>query len=130
MCTIYSIYILYFIYILFHIISFSLFLFFFFLTAPQHMEFPGQGSDPSRNCDLCHSCSNTGSLLNPLCQAGDRTCRCRDTVNPVVPQWELLFFIFFILFFIFGCSVQRLDVGSQFPDQGLNPSPSSESVKS
>ena len=50
-------------------------LFFFFplLATPQHMEFPGQGSDPSQSCNVCHSCSNTGSF-NPLCQAGYWTC--------------------------------------------------------
>ena len=37
------------------------------------MEFPGQGSDLSRRCNLCHSCSNTGSF-NPLCRAGAQTC--------------------------------------------------------
>ena len=33
----------------------------------------------------------------------------------------------FIYAFIFGCSVQWLDVGSQFPDQGLNLGHSGES---
>ena len=35
----------------------------FFLAAPQHMEFPGQESDPSHSCDLSHS-SNAGSLTH------------------------------------------------------------------
>ena len=47
--------------------------FFFFLADPQHMEFPGQGSDPSHIFDLCRSYSNAGSF-NPLCQPGDQTC--------------------------------------------------------
>ena len=34
------------------------------------------------------------------------------------------------LIFIFSCMMQWLDVGSQFPDQGLNPGFSSESAKS
>ena len=42
----------------------------FFSSIPslQHMEFPGQGSDPSCSCNLhlCHSCSNARSF-NPLC---------------------------------------------------------------
>ena len=29
-------------------------------------------------------------------------------------------------FVFFGCLVQQLDVGSQFPDQGLNPGHSAE----
>ena len=33
---------------------------FSFLAARQHVEFPGQGSDPSHSCDL--SCGNTRSL--------------------------------------------------------------------
>lgn len=34
----------------------------FFLAGPQHMDFLGQGSDLNCNCDLCRSCSNTGSF--------------------------------------------------------------------
>lgn len=41
------------------------FLFFLFLTSPRHMEFPGQGSDPSRHCNLCSSCS--ARSFNPQC---------------------------------------------------------------
>ena len=44
-----------------------------FLAASQYMEFAGQGSDLSQNCELCHSCSNARSF-NPLCQAQARTC--------------------------------------------------------
>ena len=33
-----------------------------FLGTPKHMEFLGQGLEPSLNCDLSHSCDNTGSL--------------------------------------------------------------------
>ena len=35
-------------------------------------KFLGQGLNPSRSHDLCHSCDNTGSF-NPLCWAGDQT---------------------------------------------------------
>ena len=38
---------------------------FLFLATPRHMEFPGQGSDPSCCCHLCW-------ILNPLCWTGDR----------------------------------------------------------
>ena len=42
-----------------------LFLFFsFFLAAPRHMKFLGQGSDLSCSCDLSHSCSDAGSLTH------------------------------------------------------------------
>ena len=34
------------------------------------------------------------------------------------------------LFFSSGCSEQQLSVGSQFPDQGLNPALHGESAKS
>ena len=68
----------------------------FFLSAtPWHMEFSGQGSDPSCSGDLLHSCSNARSL-NTLCQAEDRTCvlvlqrcgqsRCTTAGTPVTPQ--------------------------------------------
>ena len=55
------------------IILVLLFFFFSFFATPQHMEFLGQGLDLSCICNLQHSCGNAGSL-NPLCQAGDRTC--------------------------------------------------------
>ena len=32
-----------------------------------------------------------------------------------------VFFLSFFLFFFFGCNVQQLVVGSQFPGQGSNP---------
>ena len=44
-----------------------------FLAASQRMDFPGQGSDPSRSCNLCLGCGNASSF-NPLCQAWDGTC--------------------------------------------------------
>ena len=46
---------------------------FVFLAAPKHMEFPSQGSDPSRSCDLY--CSyGSARPFNPLGQAGALTC--------------------------------------------------------
>lgn len=46
--------------------------FFFFLAAPWHMEFPGQGSDPSHSRDLSFSSGNARSLTPPH-QARDQT---------------------------------------------------------
>ena len=46
---------------------------FSFLAIPRHMEFLGQGSGLRHSCDLCSSCSNTGSF-NPLFQARNQTC--------------------------------------------------------
>ena len=43
---------------------FCLFVFFSFLAFLRHMEFPGQGSDPSHSCDLSCSCSITGCLTH------------------------------------------------------------------
>ena len=40
---------------------FQFFFFLLFLAAPQHMEFPGQGSDLSRSYNLSCSCGNAGS---------------------------------------------------------------------
>ena len=42
-------------------------LLFSFLAAPQHMAFPGQGSDPSLHCNVRHSCGNTKSLPHCAC---------------------------------------------------------------
>jgi len=51
----------------------SLVFFFFlpFLAAKQHMEFLGQGSDPSHSCYLSRSCGNAGAF-NPPCPARDQ----------------------------------------------------------
>ena len=51
-----------------------LFTYFFpLLASPRHMEFLGQVSDTSCACNLCHSCSKTGSS-NPMYRARDWTC--------------------------------------------------------
>lgn len=50
----------------FNVSTSARFFFFFFLADLQHVEFPGQGSDPSWSCNLCHSRSNVG-FPNPLC---------------------------------------------------------------
>ena len=69
------------------------FLFLFpFLAALRHMEFLGQGSDPSR------SCGNAGFLtywawprVEPVSQ------HCQDATNSVAPQWEHHYCFFFLL---------------------------------
>ena len=38
--------------------------------------------------------------------------------------------LLFVCLFVYGCVAQQFDVGSQFPDQGLNPGGSLESAKS
>ena len=43
-----------------------------FLSTPQHMEFPRQGSDLSLSCNFHSICSNAESF-NPLFQAEDQT---------------------------------------------------------
>ena len=64
--------------------------FFLFLVTLRHMEFLGQGSDPSHSQDLSCSCSNDRSLthcarlgIEPASQ------RSQDAADPVVPQQEL-----------------------------------------
>ena len=45
----------------------SLIILFLFQLHPWHMgiwKLLGQGWNPSHSCDLCHSCSNTGSLIH------------------------------------------------------------------
>ena len=69
-----------------------LFFFFFLLLAiPWHMEFPGQGSDPSHSCNLSCSCSNATSLthrtrpgIEPVSQHSQDAA-----ADPAVPQQEL-----------------------------------------
>ena len=80
--------------------SVTVLLFFFFFSFCflfWHMEFPGQGLDPSHRCNLCYSHGNAKSF-NPLFRARDWTCvltlqRCCQshcaTVEPIVPQWEI-----------------------------------------
>ena len=75
---------------------------FSFLAAPRHMEFMGQGSDPSHSHDLSHSCSNAGSLthcgrprIEPVTQHS------QDSTDSIVPQEELLYIYLFILIFNF-----------------------------
>lgn len=44
-----------------------IFIFIYFLATLQHMEFLGQGSDPSCRCDLCLSRGNARSFNPPAC---------------------------------------------------------------
>ena len=64
--------------------------FFFFFSAPWHMELLSQGSDWSCSCELSRNCSNTGFLTH--C-AGlgitPKSQHSQDTADPVMPQWEL-----------------------------------------
>ena len=67
------------------------FCFFVFFLFWLHMEFPGQGSDPSHSWDLCQSCRNSGSF-NPLCQGQGANLHpgpAEYAANPLVPQGEL-----------------------------------------
>ena len=63
--------------------SVVLIFFFSFLATPQHMEFPGQGSDPSHSCNPGCCCNNmrplthcAGPGIKPVSQ------RTRDSTNP------------------------------------------------
>ena len=73
------------------------FLFFPCLAALQHMEFPGQRSDPSHSCNLCHSCGNARSTGVHCARSGIKPMsQCsRDVADPVVSQCELLKTLFF-----------------------------------
>ena len=69
-------------------------LFFSFLATTPHVEFPGEGTALSGNCDLCHSCSSMGSF-NPLRWVRDPNPHLHNSLllhldsQPTVPQWEL-----------------------------------------
>jgi len=82
---------------------------FFFVCPLAH----GSNRRPSHHCDLqdpLTNCARPGVEFVSWC--------CRDTANPVVPQWELLFFA--------GCAPGML----KFPDQGSNPQHSSDNARS
>ena len=72
----------------FYCVQFRELFFFSFLSAPRHMGFPGQGSDPSHGCSLSCSCSNTlttvpGQGPNP-CPSASKTppSHCCTTETP------------------------------------------------
>ena len=79
------------------------FIYLFFHSWPtlRHMEFPGQGSDPSHSCDLSHSCGNTRSLthcfrpgIEPVSQHP------QDMADPIAPQQKLLHMYLHTLLFL------------------------------
>ena len=53
---------------------------FFYWPQTQHMGIPGQGKNQSHRCDLCHSCSNAGSLTH-----------CATVETPLFSLYALLF---------------------------------------
>ena len=83
-----------------------LFFFFFFLNncAYSIWKFPGQGLNPSHSCDLPHNFSYARSF-NLWCRARDHIKTMppkwpeplQSDSQPTVPQWELLFFLFYIV---------------------------------
>ena len=76
-----------------YFLSFIFQIFFYFLAAPQHMEVLGQGSDPSRSCDLCWRYGNAGPVTHCV-MPGIKPApwRCTDVANPIAPQQELILF--------------------------------------
>ena len=61
------------------------FFFFSFLATPWHMEFSGQGLDPSHNCDLNRSCGNTKSLTHCASRGMEAVSQSSgDTVDHIV----------------------------------------------
>ena len=64
----------------------SLCIFFFFLAAQWHREFPGQGSDLSCSYELNHSWDNTRSLTHCARLGIKLAFQCSsDAADPVVP---------------------------------------------
>ena len=66
---------------------FNLFIFLLFMASPQHLELPGQGSDPSRSWNLHHRGGNAGSLTHcaGLGTEPSSLC-CKHAADPVVLQ--------------------------------------------
>ena len=61
-------------------------LFFYLLVSSMAYGIPGPGIESEPSCDLRHSCS-----LTHCAGQGSKLCPCcRDTVNLIVPQQELL----------------------------------------
>lgn len=58
-----------------------------FFAAPQHREFPGQGSDPIVSLGPSHSCINAGSLT--YCARPGIEPTFQVTANSGAPQWEV-----------------------------------------
>ena len=66
-------------------------------AALWHMEFLGQGLTLSQSWNLCHSRGNAGSLTH--CWGSNLwPCLCRDIVDPIVTQGELIFFFPLVIF--------------------------------
>ena len=67
---------------------------FLFLAAPWHMEFLGQGSDPSHSCKPSCICDNSGSLTHCSGPGIEPMSQCpQNASNPIVTQQELHMFI-------------------------------------
>ena len=67
--------------------------FFYFITAPWHTEFPGQGSDLRHRCNLRWGYGNARSLTHYARQGIKPVSQhCRAATNPVAPQGEPLNF--------------------------------------
>ena len=70
---------------------------------PQHMELPVQESDPSHSRELSCSYDNAISLTHCAQLGIEPASQCsKDAANPVVPQQELLGFVF-VFVFVFSC---------------------------
>jgi len=74
---------------------FLIYLFTFDHPTPKHVEFPGQGSDPSCRYDLCHCCGNTGSLTHCEGQGIEPASQCsRNAADPIASQGNSCLFVF------------------------------------
>ena len=74
------------------------------------MEFPGQGSNPSQNCPLCHSWGNARSLIHctrPVIKPMSLLLQRHH--HPVEPQWEFLSLWIWLLYVSYiGRMIQHL----------------------
>ena len=72
-------------------VKITIYFFFSFLAAPQHMEFLGQGSHPIYSCDLSRRCVNAGSLTHCAGSVIKPVCQCsQDATNFIASQQKLL----------------------------------------
>ena len=78
-----------------------------FLAVLRHMEFLGQGSDPSCSCELLCSCGKLGSF-NPLCWAGGWNLHPGAAEMLPIPLCHSGNFTPFLFVYLFFCSFRTV----------------------
>ena len=80
-----------------------------FLAGPWHVEFPGQGSDPSCTCSLCSGCSNARSFTHWARPGVEPASSAPETPPVLLHHRGRSFVVFFCLFCV--SQIQTLPYG-------------------